>query len=122
MKNISTYVFFDIETTGLPKQEGNQTKIVEACFIAVLDKDLKSTPYGNKPAMSRLVVQLNPERPNQSEASAIHGMTNKFLKHSPTFGSKTIEAFLEDLRNPCVWLPITDLLLTFLFFWLNGLK
>lgn len=33
--NIKSFVFLDLETTGLPHQQNNQTKITELCFLSV---------------------------------------------------------------------------------------
>lgn len=35
MSQIKTFVFFDLETTGLPQHEHNKTKITEFCAVAV---------------------------------------------------------------------------------------
>lgn len=35
LMDIKTFVFLDIETTGLPNMENNKTKITELCMVAV---------------------------------------------------------------------------------------
>ncbi|CAB3247099.1 unnamed protein product [Arctia plantaginis] len=93
---IASYVFFDIETTGLPYQERNQTKITELSFVAASRNDLKKAPIGKKPYVSKLILLFNPQRRIHPDSSAITGLTNEMLKNAPIFGDKagTIISFL----------------------------
>ncbi|KAG6465673.1 hypothetical protein O3G_MSEX015308 [Manduca sexta] len=101
MVHISSYVFFDIETTGLPWQERNRTKITELCFVATAREDLQKST-GFIPPVSKLTLALNPKRKINPEVTSMTGLTNEFLIHSPTFcqKSRSIIQFLEDLPRP----------------------
>lgn len=102
MVQIATYVFFDTETTGLPWQERNQTKIIEASFLAVSRKDLMKTPYGSLPTLSKLTFLLNPRRPIDPFVTGLTGLNNNMLKDSPEFKDKirSIYKFLDNLPKP----------------------
>ncbi|KAI5641214.1 exonuclease domain-containing protein [Phthorimaea operculella] len=102
MPEIASLVFFDIETTGLPFQEKNQTKIIEFSFVATLRKHLEQTSYGLLPPVRRLTFVLNPQRPICAEVTKLTGLSMEDLKKAPTFEEKvkTIIAFLEDLPSP----------------------
>lgn len=102
MIQISTYVFFDIETTGLPWQERNQTKIIEATFLAVLRQDITAAPFGSIPKTRKLTFLLNPKRPIHPEVTSLTGLDNQQLKNSPVFKDKfmSIHSFLSELPKP----------------------
>ncbi|CAB3232593.1 unnamed protein product [Arctia plantaginis] len=99
---IASYVFFDIETTGLPYQERNQTKITELSFVAASRNDLKKASIGKKIYVSKLILLFNPQRRIHPDSSAITGLTNEMLKNAPIFGDKagTIISFLSELPKP----------------------
>lgn len=100
MVGCSTFVFFDLETTGLPHQERNRTKIIELSFVAVTRSDIKRNNGTSVPPISKLSFVLNPEKTISS--AEITGLTNDIVKYSPTFKEKfnTIKSFLEDLIKP----------------------
>ncbi|XP_063387789.1 uncharacterized protein LOC134673721 [Cydia fagiglandana] len=102
MPRIATYVFFDLETTGLPHLEKNRTKIIELCFVATSRKEIEKCGYGEIPAVSKITLVFNPQRPMQSKVVELTGFTNKLLEHAPTFKQKTksLVAFLEELEKP----------------------
>ncbi|XP_022116301.1 three-prime repair exonuclease 1 [Pieris rapae] len=97
---IETFVFFDIEATGLPHLEKNRTKITELTFIAVARKDIETCECLS--IMNKLSLLFNPERKIQKEASKITGLTNNNLKNQPIFKDKiqTINTFLLELSQP----------------------
>ncbi|XP_075987662.1 three-prime repair exonuclease 1-like [Anticarsia gemmatalis] len=102
MVKIATYVFFDMETTGLPYKERNQTKITELSFVVVLRKDLEEAAIGTQPYVSKLTLLLNPQKKIDPETAAITGITNEKLKSAPIFKEKaeTILTFLKELTKP----------------------
>ncbi|CAB3232591.1 unnamed protein product [Arctia plantaginis] len=99
---IASYVFFDIETTGLPYQERNQTKITELSFVAASRNDLEKASIGKKPYFSKLILLFNPQRRIHPDSSAITGLTNEMLKNAPIFRdmAETIISFLSELPKP----------------------
>ena len=64
--------FFDLETTGI---NPGKDKIVE---IAILKLDVNNQK-------KELVWRINPECPIPTEASSIHGITDKMVKDQPNF-------------------------------------
>lgn len=99
---VASYVFFDLETTGLPHEERNRTTITELSFIAVSRHDFERATTKNLPVMSKLVINYNPRRIISTRASEMTGLTNDLLKNSPTFSqrTKTVLAFFDDLPKP----------------------
>lgn len=102
MCNIASYVFFDIETTGLPWQERNRTKITELSFIATSRRDILNTKHGDSPPVSKLTVVYNPKRPIHPDVVRMNGLSNELLQHAPSFSQKieTILSFLQELPKP----------------------
>lgn len=102
MKKIQNFVFFDLETTGLPHQEKNRTKITELCFVVVSRKDIEITSYGKTPPVQKLSLLFNPERNVQPDARRLTGLSQKFLKNCSRFSEKvdTIVSFLEGFEKP----------------------
>lgn len=102
MPTIATFVFFDIETTGLPWQEKNQTKITDFSFVAASRKILEATSYGQTPLVSKFTVVLNPERAIHPKVRTLTGLSNELLQHAPVFKRivKSLIMFIEDLTRP----------------------
>ncbi|KAJ2941937.1 hypothetical protein O0L34_g10755 [Tuta absoluta] len=103
MPSVASFVFFDIETTGLPLQEKNQTKIIEYSFVAVSRKDVEATPYGQiPPIMNKISSVLNPEKPIGRVVTQMTGLSRKKLSKAPTFKDKlqSITSFLTELPAP----------------------
>lgn len=102
MPTIATFVFFDIETTGLPFQEKNQTKITDFSFVVASRKILEATSYGQTPLVSKFTVVLNPERPIHPTVRTLTGLSNELLQHAPVFRRivRSLVMFLKDLTRP----------------------
>ncbi|XP_077181859.1 three prime repair exonuclease 2-like [Paroedura picta] len=82
-KPIETFVFMDLEATGLPP---SQPKIVEMCLFAVNRHAFENPQYSNSsprpfPLFPRIVDKLciciNPDKPFTPGASAITGLNNE---------------------------------------------
>ncbi|XP_038218372.1 uncharacterized protein LOC119836969 [Zerene cesonia] len=97
---IETFVFFDIETTGLPQFEKNRTKITELTFIGVSRKDIETCT--SIPLMNKLSYVFNPEKKIQSEAARITGLSNANLKNQATFKNRidSLNSYLEQFPKP----------------------
>lgn len=104
MAPIATYVFFDIETTGLPREENNKTKITEFSMVAVKRAHVLETRPGAVPRVQhKLTLLFNPGRLISSEGSEITGLNNFLLEHEPTFNRESfnlINNFLNILQKP----------------------
>ncbi|ADV33626.1 DNA polymerase III, epsilon subunit [Candidatus Blochmanniella vafra str. BVAF] len=76
--NTTRYVILDTETTGMNKfgihYEGH--KIIEIGAVEIINRSLTKNKFH---------VYLNPNRPVDSEAFKIHGISDRFLKDKPVF-------------------------------------
>lgn len=98
---IETFVFFDLEATGLPDEERNQTKITELTCLAVSRKDIIAAKVGEIPPMRKLTFLVNPQRKLRPNAMLMTGLTEEILSTHPVFKDKIdcINEFL-DLPKP----------------------
>lgn len=96
---IKTFAFLDLETTGLPTQESNLTRITELCIVACSVAHLKSQSR----VLHKLTLCFNPNR-NISKISAnITGLDNTLLQDESQFNKNTADllvAFLLQLQQP----------------------
>lgn len=104
MAPIATYVFFDLETSGLPVEENNKTKIAELSMIAVKRAHVLDTRPGAVPRVQhKLTLLFNPGRVISTEVSNITGLDNFLLEHEPMFNREAfnlINTFLNILEKP----------------------
>lgn len=68
-------IVLDTETTGMEPSSGD--RIVEIGCVELMN---------HLPTGKTYHVYLNPERDIPAEATAVHGITNDFVKDKPTFG------------------------------------
>lgn len=68
-------IVLDTETTGMDPVKGD--KIVEIGCVELIN---------HLPTGKHYHVYINPERDIPSEATAVHGITDEFVKDKPTFG------------------------------------
>lgn len=75
MPEIKTFIFFDIETTGL----SNPIEITELAMVAVSREDLlKAKANGSLPRiMQKLVIQIKPKKDIERDAARISGKIKK---------------------------------------------
>ena len=76
-------IVFDTETTGMDPFEGD--RIVEIGAVELIN---------HLPTGKTLQLYINPEREVPAEATAVHGITNEFLKDKPIF-SQVYSEFTE---------------------------
>lgn len=104
MAPIATYVFFDLEATGLPVEENNKTKITEFSMIAVKRDHVLETRPGAVPRVQhKLTLLFNPGRLISAHGSNITGLDNFLLEHEPKFNKEVfdlINNFLNILEKP----------------------
>lgn len=74
MPKFATFVFFDIETTGLPYQEFNRTKITEFACVACSRNDVMNHTTVPR-VIHKLTKCVHPGKSIDREASAISGKT-----------------------------------------------
>ncbi|CAG9570602.1 unnamed protein product [Danaus chrysippus] len=101
---IKTFVFFDLETTGLPYQEKNRTKITELTFVAVSRNDLENAECNALPPTNKLSLLFNPQKHISEKVCNLTGLTNHCLKNQAIFKDKirTINSFLELPKPVCL--------------------
>ena len=80
-------VILDTETTGLKYKEGD--RVIEVGCVELINH----IPSGNN-----LQFYCSTEKTINSEAAAVHGLTNDFLKKHPTFKEQA-KQFLDFIKN-----------------------
>ncbi|XP_043934847.1 three prime repair exonuclease 2-like [Protopterus annectens] len=110
-KHFATYIFIDLESTGLP---GDQPKITEICLIAVNRYCLENIEYtdgipSKQPCFPRVVDKLciciDPNKLITPNVSKITGLTNNILQGSKKkqFSSdvaQLLKSFIERQEQP----------------------
>ena len=80
-------IVLDTETTGMDPVKGD--RLVEIGCVELMN----TLPTGKT-----YHVYLNPERDIPPEATAVHGITNDFVKDKPTFG-EVVGDFLDFISD-----------------------
>lgn len=75
--NIKTFVFLDIETTGLPSQEHNKTKLTELSMIAVQADHIRLGVFPR--VQNKLTFCFNPRKMVSLGAEELTGILKKIL-------------------------------------------
>ncbi|XP_069842485.1 three prime repair exonuclease 2-like [Dendropsophus ebraccatus] len=103
MNAVRTFVFLDLEATGLPM---DAPKITEICLIAVHVSSLYETGKGQLPRiMDKLCLCVDPEKPLTEKASNMTGLSNENLTNNEKqeFNANLIQAiggFLKRQAKP----------------------
>lgn len=101
MTNIRTFIFLDLETTGLPQFENNKTKITELSLVAVQEGHIS---LGVIPRVqNKLNLCFNPWKLISPESEQITGLSNCMLESMSPFTSKTVDCinlFIEHNPRP----------------------
>ncbi|XP_018574679.1 three-prime repair exonuclease 1 isoform X2 [Anoplophora glabripennis] len=101
LMDIKTFVFLDIETTGLPRMENNKTKITELCMVAVEASHIQLGVFPR--VQNKLNVCFNPWKLISTESEKMTGLSNPILEHQSKFSSdtiNTINCFLNHNQKP----------------------
>lgn len=80
-------VLLDTETTGLEAKEGH--RVIEIGCLELVGRRLTER---------RFHYYLNPERPSDEGAIAVHGLTDEFLADKPKF-AEVVDEFLDFVRD-----------------------
>lgn len=78
--DIKTFVFFDMETTGLPSEEHNKTKITELSMVAVQATHIRLGVFPR--VQDKLNLCFNPKKMVSFEAEKL---TGKYYNFYSTF-------------------------------------
>ncbi|KAJ8924702.1 hypothetical protein NQ315_000853 [Exocentrus adspersus] len=100
-RGIKTFVFLDIETTGLPQMENNQTKITELCMVAVEASHIQLGVFPR--VQNKLNLCFNPRKLVSLESEEMTGLSNTILEHQCKFSSDTVKvlnSFLDHNQQP----------------------
>uniref|UniRef100_A0A2A4K8M0 Exonuclease domain-containing protein n=1 Tax=Heliothis virescens TaxID=7102 RepID=A0A2A4K8M0_HELVI len=104
MARIATYVFIDLETTGLPKFEYNKTRITELSMVVVSRRHVLDTTPGAAPrVLDKLTMCFNPGRMIHPESTKTSGLCNDLLEHQTYFNIHVfniINGFLQCHEKP----------------------
>lgn len=125
VQSLSTFVFFDIEATGLPDFEFNRTKITELALVACSKVELQNQLKGTVPrVLHKLTLCVNPRKridPDSTKITGkkyssklftewlkywcyrISGLDNYNLEYEKFFSNETgqlIKAFFNQLQAP----------------------
>ncbi|XP_072945827.1 three-prime repair exonuclease 1 [Epargyreus clarus] len=104
MAPIATYVFLDLETTGLPVEECNKTRITELSLIAVKRSHILDSNKGGSPRVQqKLTLCFNPGKLIYPQCTEITGLCNDLLEFESPFNKEafnTINGFLNLLSKP----------------------
>ncbi|XP_045505176.1 three-prime repair exonuclease 1-like [Colias croceus] len=104
MTRVATYVFIDFETTSLPKEDHNRTRITELSFIAVKRAHILDTEIGDAPRVQQKVTLcLYPGRMICPTSTKITKLSNELLEHETKFNDNVyniLNTFLNILTKP----------------------
>ena len=104
MPLVNSYVFVDLETTGLPQFDLNKTRITELSMVVVRRRHILDTRAGAAPRVQeKLTLCFNPGKLIHPESTAVSGLDNYLLEHHSPFNINafnTINNFLQLLEKP----------------------
>ncbi|XP_026727531.1 uncharacterized protein LOC113493735 [Trichoplusia ni] len=104
MARIETYVFIDLETSGLPYKELNKTKITELSMVAISRKQVLETNPGSMPrVISKFTKCFNPRRMIDPDSTEVTGLCNDLLENETAFNLNVcniINSYLELFQKP----------------------
>ncbi|KAL0280178.1 UNVERIFIED_CONTAM: hypothetical protein PYX00_001550 [Menopon gallinae] len=101
MKDLKALVIFDLETTGLPAQEHNCTKIVEMSFVGCIISQCQGEELPR--VINTLTLALNPMKRISPNASKVNGLHNELLEEMKPFDDDVVtlvNKFIERLPQP----------------------
>lgn len=105
-QDYQTFVFLDIESTGLPR---DQPGIAELCLFAVHQSSLQPSPRTKEPQLPRIIDKLtlciDPRKPFTLGAESITGLSNQKLEQNckPEINRslmETLKGFLDRQAQP----------------------
>ncbi|KFB50546.1 AGAP006662-PA-like protein [Anopheles sinensis] len=103
MTEIKSFVFFDLETTGLPEYEHFKTKITELSMVACSREHLLECVNELPRVLHKLSLCFNPSRLITVGASQATGLYNDLLEKEGKFdgsAGEMVKHFLDRLQKP----------------------
>lgn len=103
--DVKTLAFFDLETTGLPQLEYNNTKITQLSIVACsVDHLLSINNINDIPKVThKLTLCVNPLKRISLVAEEVTGFSNELLQHERKFDENTLtllKSFIQQLQQP----------------------
>uniref|UniRef100_A0A182Q4Y8 Exonuclease domain-containing protein n=1 Tax=Anopheles farauti TaxID=69004 RepID=A0A182Q4Y8_9DIPT len=103
MVEIKSFVFFDLETTGIPEHEHFRTKITELSLVACARDHLLESSVEQPRVTHKLSLCFNPSRMITLGSSQVTGLYNDLLEKESKFDStagELVKLFLDRLQKP----------------------
>uniref|UniRef100_A0A182N976 Exonuclease domain-containing protein n=1 Tax=Anopheles dirus TaxID=7168 RepID=A0A182N976_9DIPT len=103
MVEIKSFVFFDLETTGIPEYEHFRTKITELSLVACTRDHLLDSSNEQPRVTHKLSLCFNPSRMITLGSSQATGLYNDMLEKESKFDTtagELVKLFLERLQKP----------------------
>uniref|UniRef100_A0A182SXW8 Exonuclease domain-containing protein n=1 Tax=Anopheles maculatus TaxID=74869 RepID=A0A182SXW8_9DIPT len=103
MVEIKSFVFFDLETTGIPQYEHFRTKITELSMVACAREHLVESSTDLPRVTHKLSLCFNPLRMISLGSSQATGLYNDLLEKESKFDANAgemVKLFLERLQKP----------------------
>lgn len=101
---IATYVFLDLQSSGLPGRAHGEVQITELCMLAVKRQHLLDTEPGQQPRVQyKLRMVFQPDKRLDTKSGSMTGLTKTLLKHEAEFNQDvfdTINCFISCLEKP----------------------
>lgn len=96
MTQIKTFAFLDLETTDLPCNDNNTTRIIEMSVITVQTSHLfEKTPS----IRNKLSLCINPRKMISSDTERLTGLSNAALEHAAPFSADTVSMIATFLNH-----------------------
>ncbi|XP_072397096.1 three-prime repair exonuclease 1 isoform X2 [Diabrotica undecimpunctata] len=97
MSEIKTFVFLDLESTGLPLYENNKTRITELCLTAVQAEHIRLGVFPR--VQNKLNLCFNPCKLISADAEKITGLSNFLLENTKVFSQETVSSINHFLNH-----------------------
>lgn len=102
--DIKTFLFLDLEATGIPDYEFNRTKITEIAMVACSKEHILKTDRNLIPrVLHKLTLCVQPQKMIHPEATEITGLDNFMLEHENKFDTniaQLMSLFFRRLQQP----------------------
>ena len=102
LKMIRSFIFFDLETTGLIKNNA-MPKITEMSLIAVSGNCIRSGTDSLPRVLHKLILPIHPDRTVSEKIETITGLSNENLREAQSFNCEIytlVTNFIKRLKAP----------------------
>ena len=102
LKMIRTFIFFDLETTGLIKHNA-MPKITEMSLVAVSRNNIRNDMDSLPRVLHKLILPIHPDRIISEQIKDITGLSNENLREDQSFNCEIytlVTNFIKRLKAP----------------------